>query len=169
MRERIPFAPSAGRLRSILAGDHTIPVDEMRRVRIKDDRLLSVPVEGGASALRSIDPRISQHGRWQAVHLGALNAAYGKTPFFPHIFPEIERIYRETGHGDLHVFNRSLLEIALQWTGADDLRSEISEFRQRYPKRYEELKKEIETKVNYNLSIFDALFRLGKDTVFAMV
>ncbi len=52
--------------------------------------LLSVPAEGGASALKRLAPgevRVSLHGDWPHRHRGALSAAYGRTPWFIHFYP----------------------------------------------------------------------------------
>lgn len=55
--------------------------------------LLTVPVTGGARILRHVGPTqvtVSDHGEWTRVHLGALEAAYGRTPFWPHIRYRLE-------------------------------------------------------------------------------
>lgn len=36
--------------------------------------------------------RISEHGNWRRLHWGALYSAYGRTPYFDHIAPELEPI-----------------------------------------------------------------------------
>lgn len=62
------------------------------------DTLLTVPVEGGARALKAhargsgMALQVSLHGRWPHVHLGALEALFGRTPFFPHYFPDVAEI-----------------------------------------------------------------------------
>jgi len=55
--------------------------------------LLTVPVCGGASvAKRGLkgNPEVSGHGRWEHVHIGALEAAYGRTPYAPHFLAGIK-------------------------------------------------------------------------------
>ncbi len=69
--------------------------------------LLTVPVEGGSRSLKRLEhacggraeaqadlrsPRISLHGDWPRVHLGALEAVYGRAPFFAHYFPAVSGI-----------------------------------------------------------------------------
>lgn len=59
------------------------------------------------------------HGRWPAVHLGALEAAYGATPFYAHLRPGLERILRSAEAGSrfatlterLHCMSLMLLEV----------------------------------------------------------
>lgn len=168
MRNRVPFAPSARNFVRMLAGETRFPESDLRRVLIKGDRLLSVPVEGGKRAVSLDDPRLSDHGRWREVHLGAWNAAYGKTPFFPHLFPRMEAVYRNEALATLGEFNAAILEVASGWLEPELLLPELEIMRSLHPARFEEVEKDFETKVNYNYSIFDALFRLGKDTVFAL-
>lgn len=56
---------------------------------------LTVPVAGGARLLRGLKPgaqeppRVSLHGDWPRAHLGALEAVYGRAPFFQHFFPPL--------------------------------------------------------------------------------
>lgn len=55
--------------------------------------LLSVPVEGGGRAARSAPPEtlvVSGHGDWPRVHLGAMEAAWGRTPYWRHLRPLLE-------------------------------------------------------------------------------
>ena len=55
---------------------------------------LTVPLVGEtanmATPMREV--RISEHGNWRRLHWGALYSAYGRTPYFDHIAPELEPI-----------------------------------------------------------------------------
>ena len=55
---------------------------------------LTVPLVGEtdnmATPMREV--RISEHGNWRRVHWGALYSAYGRTPYFDHIAPDLEAI-----------------------------------------------------------------------------
>lgn len=170
----IPFAPSAALLREIFAdeaGTLSVPPRSLARSMIVGDRILSVPVVGGATALKRhsahiADLRISDHGRWRQEHLGAWQAAYGKTPYFNFLFPEIEKAYLTASHGSLRSFNTELLDIALGFIDIVGTRESIREMKRLNPSRLEEIISETEAKVNINYSIFDSLFRLGKNTVY---
>jgi len=68
---------------------------DFARTRIRgnapgDEILLSVAVVGGASILkqsrRLSHAILSEHSDWQHNHLGALEASYGRAPFFRYIF-----------------------------------------------------------------------------------
>ncbi len=61
---------------------------------------LIVPVAGSASALKSTAGRpllLSNHGDWPRRHLAALEAAYGRTPYWPHYSPELASILTDPG------------------------------------------------------------------------
>ena len=173
MNNRIPFAPDLSLTREILAGVRVSPGKGFARTVIEGDRILSIPVVGGSGILKRSDINldkimISDHGRWRQEHLGAINATYGKTPYFPYIFPELEKIYREKSNGSLGEFNRELFEFVYRFLDVDSIRKAIDEMNLRNPRRLGQLKRELETKVNLNYSIFDALFRLGKNTAFVI-
>lgn len=55
---------------------------------------LTVPLVGEtdnmATPMREV--RISEHGNWRRLHWGALYSAYGRTPYFDHIAPDLEAI-----------------------------------------------------------------------------
>lgn len=134
---------------------------EFARCRIST-LTLKVPVEGGAGVLkhRGADPVLSEHGKWRREHLGALNAAYGRSPYYEHLMPLIEEIYRNSGGIRLEEFNRRLLDVALGWLTPMPDASE----RERLRGVIEEKRR----KTDSALSIFDVLFRLGKEGVFAL-
>lgn len=178
----IPFAASISRysewLRALISEGAEIPFPagagkELARTQIAGGLVLSVPVAGGASILKRRnceDALLSDHGRWQDVHLGALRAAYGKTPYFPHLYPEIERIYQSFGGGRLHDFNEEIHRLVTGWLGIeegmiDELRNLPEEKRGVISALAEERKGEIEE----DHSILELLFRLGREGLFVLV
>lgn len=174
MMNPLPFAPSLAATRLIIKGESIPFGKEWGRCRIAGNRLLSVPVEGGTSLFKrkNIDFDhfvISDHGRWRQEHLGAWNAAYGKTPFFPYIFPNIEEAYKKDSHGTLAEFNASMFEIFVKFIDIKSLKTSFDILKKENPERLELLSKEYETKVNINYSIFDSLFRFGKNTLWALI
>lgn len=53
---------------------------------------LSIPIVGGASAIKRNSPEslmVSGHGEWPRTHIGALEAAYGRAPFYRHLEPDV--------------------------------------------------------------------------------
>lgn len=129
---------------------------------------LSIPVEGGAHALtrREADPGISGHGKWRREHLGALETAYSRTPFYLHLIPAIEAVYALPDGTPLSVFNRELLRAVWPFIDPEPILSNRdwvrpdSSLRRRCA--------ETATNVNTSVSILDTLFRLGKETAYAI-
>lgn len=72
---------------------------------------LTIPVTGGINAVKYGDPHswhCADDKKWRHRHLGAINAAYGRTPFFQHIFPEIEAVITDTSENSVEVLNARL-------------------------------------------------------------
>lgn len=131
-----------------------IPPKERGRIRLAGGITLSIPVEGGSHALRrnDTDPVLSEHGKWRREHLGAFATVYGRTPYFIHLMPQIEEVYANSEGLRLSEFKMRLLGIADKW-----IDPEVE-----FPKRLQEAAREISLLIDDNISIFDALFRLGK-------
>lgn len=75
-----------------------LPSGITRGARETSPILLSLPAEGGASALKRLPPeaiRLSLHGEWPHRHRGAISAAYGRTPWFIHLYPRFEPLLSE--------------------------------------------------------------------------
>ena len=155
-----PFGVPARWLASYLQGAAPDIEGKQRARCLIKGGMLTVPVAGGASVLkrRGADPLLSDHGKWRREHLGAWQAAYGRTPYFEHLMPEIADVYAASVGMRLEEFNGRLLGIALRWldegSGADI-------------ERLQGVREEICAKIQPELSVFDALFRLGKAAVFA--
>ncbi len=122
--------------------------------------VLTLPAEGGGSALKrhGADPVLSEHGKWRREHLGAWNAAYGRTPFYAHLMPEIEAVYADSEGLRMEEFNSRLLRVALGWLDMDAVGAGVPTG----------VREETRGLINEGLSIFDALFRLGKGAVLGM-
>ncbi|MDE6771667.1 MAG: WbqC family protein [Muribaculaceae bacterium] len=118
--------------------------------------LLSVAVEGGAARLRAKGAartaRLSSHGNWPHVHLGAFEAAYGRSPYYQHIMPPIRQVLSHTPIL-LSDLNKRIHDV-------------VSEFLDIPPSGIEipsERCLEIADSINANLSVADALMRLGPE------
>ena len=177
----IPFAASvefySGRLAALLDGEDSFPEitgKDRARTRIAGGVLLTLPVAGGGSVMKRRDVEdvtLSDHGRWRDVHLGALKAAYGKTPFFIHLYPEIEKVYSEKGEGGLPDFTEAIHNVIKQWLGLDGrMISQLRVLKKEHPDRIRVLKERmLPAGQNTGLSILDMLFRYGKETVIALL
>ncbi len=170
-----PFGPSVAwvgaYLREVIAGKGDddarkganlvtgVSGKEFARCRLRGVTL-TVPVEGGAHALKSRGalPGVSEHGKWRREHEGALLAAYGKTPYYAHLMPELMAVYADSEGLGLEDFNRRMLDVALGWIDVEALKAE----------GMERVRDEVRAKVETGLSIFDLLFRLGREGVWAL-
>lgn len=146
-------------------GQGTAPVaPHPNRCLIAGPLTLTVPVAGGSRALKrrpwdSLE--VSDHGRWQHVHLGALDAAYGRTPYFIHYFPAIEAVISDTPP----LLSTLCARIDAAVTAAlriDRLAPELSAHAAIRRGR------ELLPLVDPALSILDQLFRLGPEAIFLL-
>ena len=132
-------------------------------VGISSPTRLTVPLIKGSGGL------ISSHGNWQHVHLGTINAIYGRTPYFQHLYPELEEILRNTPE-DLATLNLRLHAMICRWLEPETMEA-LRSLTPESP-NYEALRQEatrLATNINFNLSILDPLFRFGKNTVLPLV
>ena len=89
--------------------DSSIPFNkrskEVHRAEIADTRgrlRLTVPIAkpDSSSSARWSDIRVSSHGEWWAVHLTALESAYGRTPYFEFYIDRFSRFFTPRSDGD---------------------------------------------------------------------
>lgn len=89
----IPYLASLDWYRGVLAGERREPPKgRWNRSRLADGTLLTIPVEGGITTVKRADPlswRADDSRQWRHQHLGAINALYGRTPYYRHFSPEI--------------------------------------------------------------------------------
>ena len=150
---------------------------ELVRCRVAADgadsgeTVLTLPIVGGASALKREAPdtwRLSDHGNWPHVHCGALEAAYSRTPYFRHYAdPLLEALANPP------VLVGELTAVCARWV-RDSLRMEetlpqLKAFITEKPELAARIREDIGGKVRPQLSVADALFRLGPDAIFAFI
>ncbi len=133
--------------------------------------MLTVPVEGGSSATKRMKPEqleISGHGDWTRIHLGAIEAAYGKEPYFVHLFPEIASVIE---HYPQHLasLNVLLMEKMMEFLGYRDAIEGIKLLRESNPARCSLIAQRLESKINLRHSFLEPLFRLGPDSIFLLM
>lgn len=131
---------------------------------------LTVPVEGGRDTLKrlrsaralTLDVGISDHGRWQHRHLGALEATYGRAPFFGHYFDEAARII--TGdYATLGEMNAAIDAMLRRRLDIDRyLRMEL-------PAAAIAEARRLQTDADPRLSMLHYLFTLGPEAIFLLL
>ena len=74
--------------------------------------VISMAVEGGSRQLRSFQNveglTLSDHGNWRKNHLGAIEAAFGRFPYFSFIFEHLYQAYNNRSLVTLNDFNTEL-------------------------------------------------------------
>ena len=120
-------------------------------------QVLSVAIEGGAARLKKgAWPeflRISLHGNWPHVHLGAIEALYGRSPYYQHLAGDIRLILSDPPER-LYLLNSWMHHIISSW---------IQIAPPEAAKRAESRGKELLAKADPNLSVIDAIMRLGPE------
>lgn len=154
-------------IKSLKTRDYTRTVIESNN---QDGMILTVPVKGGSSSVKRLKPEsleISEHGDWPRIHLGAIEAAYGKEPYFLHLFPEIAAVItcRPQQLGSLNVL---LIEKMMEFLGYSDTIEEVWNLREINPERCSAITRRLETKINACHSFLEPLFRLGPDAIFLL-
>lgn len=132
---------------------------------------LTVPIIGGSSAAKRLRPKeleISGHGDWTRIHLGAIEAAYGKEPYFQHLFPEIADIIEHYPQ-QLATFNVLLMDKMMAFLGYPESKEEVGRLKDSNPKRCSDIASRLESKINPLHSFIEPLFRLGPDSIFLLM
>ncbi|MDE5870495.1 MAG: WbqC family protein [Muribaculaceae bacterium] len=132
--------------------------------------VLTVPVAGGSSAAKRLKPEsleISAHGDWTRIHLGAIEAAYGREPYFQHLFPEIQSIINDYPQ-QLVRLNVLLMEKMMGFIGYAKAIEDIRHLRKVNPARCTDITLRLESKIDPAHSFLEPLFRLGPDSIFLL-
>lgn len=135
---------------------------------------LTVPVQGGGAVLkRGAVPewRVSLHGRWPAVHLGALAAAYSATPYYAHLAPGLQRLIAGAGEGMSFVgltasLHSLLTGIVAMETLLPDLREGLSGDAGVHLRR---LAEEKSAGLDAETAFIDVIFMKGPEAVFTLL
>ena len=132
--------------------------------------VLTVPAVGGSSAAKRLKPEeieISGHGDWTRIHLGAIEAAYGREPYFQHFFPETADVIE---HYPQHLarLNVLLMEKMMKFIGYDDAIEDIRNLRTANQQRCAAIANRLESKIDLAHSFLEAIFRLGPDAIFLL-
>lgn len=140
---------------------------------------LSVPVVGGAGMLKHGDPKrwtVSDHGRWQAMHLGALDAAYSRTPYYQHYIPRIAKLINSAPGRPAEAFCADLVAAIDNFLGLPAILPSIAEMLRTSPSLAASLARDHSQKIpdTFNtdpetLSILHLLFQQGPATLFPLI
>lgn len=141
---------------------------------VAGETLLSIPVEGGAARLKkeSAIPalKISEHGNWRHVHQGALNAAYGRSPYFQHLMPCLAEVYH-CGELSLSRFNSLLHEALIRFLfgNPDHISASLRAISGSHTLSVSCRSKELAVMIQSGISIIDPLMRFGRETLLPLL
>ncbi|MDE6218105.1 MAG: WbqC family protein [Muribaculaceae bacterium] len=133
---------------------------------------LSLPIAGGGHSARHTDPAewmVSDHGRWTDVHLGAIQAAYGQSPYYIHYIDSLQRILREAPLRPYASLCMGIGEWVDQSIGLSGLLHSLTELSERNPAL---LKSRVESAcrgIDPSLSIAHVIFHLGPEAIFTLL
>lgn len=146
------------------------------RMELAEETVVSIPVAGGASALKNHNPNswylAPEFYRRQRRISATLATIYGRQPFF-HLLDHRLAFTTWTPEDD------DRAEILCQWAfkntseilglGNPSLLKDLKEALNRSASRLSEIRTDCIRSVNLNLSIFDTLMRLGPDAIFPLL
>lgn len=159
--------------------ESSLKVRDWMRFCVTGGKTLSVPVEGGASALKN-RPSVSWVTAREAEHesrriVSTLSTLYGRTPYYNLLKSEIiESVDFTQSIKASAVCTRAFLNIDSILGLGDEtlleaLRDKINHGEELLCKIAKEFDNKILTRVEPRISIIDSLFRLGPDAIFTLL
>ena len=132
--------------------------------------MLTIPVEGGGRILKHTKDltrvKLSDHGNWRHTHLGALEACYGKTPYYVYLMDELQKVY-DAYFESLQDFNNAIHKVIMTFMIGEMNENAIKHFLKN--PLIKERGGELATRIDPFLSVIDALMTLGRDTLPALM
>lgn len=129
--------------------------------------------------LKHGDPRrwtVSDHGRWQAMHLGALDAAYSRTPYYQHYIPRIAKLINSAPGRPAEAFCADLVAAIDNFLGLPAILPSIADMLRTTPSLAASLARDYamtlpdtSTTDHESLSILHLLFQQGPATLFPLI
>lgn len=133
--------------------------------------ILSMAIEGGAARLKrsSFIPsaQLSDHGNWRHVHLGALEATYGRSPFYQHLIPVIRDVYNSQ-ENTLRGFNYEIHHAICSFLNVENIKNIQDTILYEGTHATKERGEEIANGLDRKLSIIDTLMRFGTESILAL-
>ena len=132
---------------------------------------LSIAIEGGGKQLRTFssieDLRLSEHGDWRKIHLGAIEACLGRKPFYRELEPKLSGVYLNRDIVTLREFNTAIFSVLNSFLMENISKDHISLFYQN--ERLRERGKEIKAMIHPEISMIQILSELGKEAVLGIL
>lgn len=133
---------------------------------------LSIPIVGGAATLKKAkgisNAVLSDHGNWRHTHLGALEAVYGRAPFYQHLMPMLHDVYTSQIRL-LSDFNAAIHEVLCGFLGIGE-RDSLFDYDAFAPQSAIALRgMELSGQINFRHSIIEAIMHHGRETILALL
>lgn len=116
----------------------------------------------------AMSAEISEHGNWRHTHTEALRASYGRTPFWDHYSPRLLDIYSRP-LTSLRSLNEAIHEFVCRSLGIPHSLEQLKHEAAGKPGLMAAVRAEAIADSDMELSILDAMFRLGPDTIFLLL
>ncbi len=133
--------------------------------------ILSVPIVGGASAIKRNLPWsmiVSDHGDWPRNHLGAFEAAYGRTPFYRHLEPDMRRILRDAPEKPLHEVCEGIHLTVCRMLAIPEILAPLRQALADRPSTLREIAKGLSAMIDPEENLLGILSEYGPDTLFSL-
>lgn len=171
----VPYAPSSAWVAARMqCKKPDFKARDLARCRIyskEDPIVLSIPLEGGASSLKRLTPdliRLSEHGQWRRLHTRAITTTYRRFPFFDYVGDRIFPIY-DIEFYNLEEFNEAIALKICECLKLNELASTLESMQPDQRQLYQATAKELMRLIHPELSVLDALFRLGPDATIPLI
>lgn len=139
----------------------------LTRCRIIDNSgkplTLSVPMS------HACPTEISNHGRWQNMHLNALRTIYSRTPYFAHLMPLLLPLYQIELPAQANYFFSRGEEIICRMLNLPQICSDLNRMALSRSNLYNTLRSQWHERLNADMWIGDALFRYGPETIWGLI
>ena len=136
-----------------------------------DKIILSLAVEGGGKQLKKSDGleslRLSEHGNWRKVHMGGLEAALGRTPFYRDIEPGIKSVYQNLDIKSLEEFNIAIFQVLKSFLLGSNTPERLFECRKCIA--WQDRGKELAENISMELSMIQSLSEYGREALLGIM
>lgn len=134
---------------------------------------LSIPVEGGSSALKHSAPAsliVSGHGNWPRNHIGSLETAYSRSPYYTHLAPGIEQILTTAPGKSLGEVADELHSMVCRMLGVPEIIGQLQESIRSTPERIYQISAYAGRLIaDKEAAFIGTLSNLGPDALFPLI
>lgn len=134
--------------------------------------ILTVPVKGGIRTIKRCPAQqwlAADEKPWRHTHLGALAAAYGRTPYYSHYMPAIEAAIADRSMVELNEISLAIHNVALRALDIEGARRMLASCGADRRAMFMRRADEISASCRPGLSMFDAIFRFGPEAIFSLL